>query len=163
MAVTFATEKTLGKLSKWLRILGFDTRSEADGEDLAAAGETGRIVLTRTRRRLERLGRERCLFIGSNNPFDQLKEVIGALGLKPDDVRLFTRCLICNDPTEPIEKNAVCDRVPDYVWESCNRFWQCRRCRKIYWSGSHRQRAGQKIADLFAGGRQDRSNHGAGS
>ena len=50
MALYFAADRTLGKLAKWLRILGFDTTFEIE----VPAGlfyenlEKDRIVLTRT-------------------------------------------------------------------------------------------------------------------
>jgi hypothetical protein len=150
MTARFAVEKTLGKLTKWLRILGFDTCSEPCGSTGSrAAAVSNRIVLTRTRRRCQELRGHPFVFIRSNDPFDQLKEVIRGLGLSLQDIRPFSRCLLCNAPTEPVDKDAVLQLVPDFVWESHERFCQCRRCHKIYWPGSHTERGMARITALF--------------
>lgn len=150
MTARFTVEKTLGKLAKWLRILGYDACGEPCGEAASkAAAVSDRIVLTRTRRRCRELKGHPFVFIRSNDPFDQLKEVICGLGLSAHDLRPFSRCLLCNDPTEPVGKDAVRHLVPDFVWESHERFCRCRRCQKIYWSGSHTERGMARIAALF--------------
>ena len=150
MTARFAVEKTLGKLAKWLRILGFDACSEPCGSiGCKAVAVSDRILLTRTRRRFPELQGRPFVFIRSNDPFDQLKEVICGLGLSPRDIRPFSRCLLCNEPTEPVSKDAVRNLVPDFIWENHERFCQCGRCQKIYWSGSHTERGMVRIAALF--------------
>jgi len=77
MTARFTVEKTLGKLAKWLRILGFDACSEPCGSiGSKAAPVSDRILLTRTRRRSRELQGRPFVFIHSNDPFDQLKECI---------------------------------------------------------------------------------------
>ena len=50
MTARFTVEKTLGKLAKWLRILGFDACSEPCGSiGSKAVPVSDRILLTRTR------------------------------------------------------------------------------------------------------------------
>jgi len=150
MTAKFTVEATLGKLAKWLRIMGFDARSEPCGSiGSKVAVFSGRILLTRTRRRFQELQGCPCVFIHSNDPFDQLKEVISGVGLSPHDIRPFSRCLLCNETTEPVNKDAVRHLVPDFVWESHERFCRCRLCQKIYWSGSHTERGMARIASLF--------------
>ena len=150
MTAKFTVEATLGKLAKWLRILGFDARSEPCGSiGSKAAVVSDRILLTRTWRRCQELQGCPYVFIHSNDPFDQLKEVISGVGLSPRDIRPFSRCLACNETTEPVIKDVVRHLVPDFVWESHERFCRCRRCRKIYWSGSHTERGLVRIASLF--------------
>ena len=150
MTARFSVEKTLGKLAKWLRILGFDACSDPCGSmGSKATAVSDRILLTRTRRRSRELQGRPFVFIHSNDPFDQLKEVICSLGLSLRDIRPFSRCLLCNEPTEPVSKDEVRHLVPDFIWESHERFCQCGRCQKIYWSGSHTERGMARIASLF--------------
>jgi uncharacterized protein with PIN domain len=157
MKISFAAEKTLGKLSKWLRILGFDALydPEVNGGEFFDNVQAGRILLTRTRRVQEKHGSSRLIFIQANDPFDQLREVITALNLKFEDIRPFSRCIACNVPIEPVEKKSVRNRVPDYVWDTQENFQQCARCRKIYWPGSHTQRSMGRIQRLFERGEQE--------
>ena len=162
MTARFTVEKTLGKLAKWLRILGFDACSEPCGSiGSKAAPVSDRILLTRTRRRCRELQGRPFVFIHSNDPFDQLKEVICGLGIKPRDIRPFSRCLLCNEPTEPVSKDAVRHLVPDFIWESHERFCRCGRCQKIYWSGSHTERGLARIASLFEDPKPIELSHGS--
>ena len=139
----FLSEKTLGKLVTWLRILGFDTVYDTN------KAET-RIRLTRTEWVAKTLQNERIIFIISNDPVEQLRQVIEHLDIAEEDIRPFSRCLQCNTRTEEIEKDVVKSRVPDYIWEIHDRFRACRRCEKIYWPGSHTARSLNKIRKLFA-------------
>lgn len=144
----FTAESTLGKLAKWLRILGYDTIFERSAPSATMAAP-GRIVLTRTRKRFERLPAEQRIFIRSDLPEDQLQEVITALDLTPESLAPFSRCIRCNEPIETLDRDAARDRVPDYVWETQSTFRQCPRCGRVYWPGSHIKRSLNEIRRLF--------------
>jgi len=146
MGPNFAAEKTLGKLAKWLRILGFDTIYDTDIKNPA---ESGRILLTRTKRIKDEYTTDKLIFIKSDKPFKQLKEVIKALGIVNEDLKTFTRCISCNTKTRTIDKNSIRSVVPDYVWESQDSFKACSKCKKIYWQGSHIKRSMEIIKKLF--------------
>jgi uncharacterized protein with PIN domain len=151
MTVTFAVENTLGKLAKWLRILGFDTLfdSGAGGVDFFRSVSPGRVLLTRTVRVKKKLRSDRLLFIQSDDFRQQLSEVIRQLEIQQEDLRPFTRCIECNQIIESVEKQLVRDRVPDFVYESHEHFQQCGRCGKVFWSGSHASRVSDCIRQLF--------------
>ena len=148
--IRFVAEMTLGKLAKWLRILGFDTiyGTNVAGEKLTDT-VSDRILLTRTKGiRNIKIAKE-CIFINSDHPVEQLREVVSTMGIEEEDIRLFSRCIQCNASIRSIEKNAVRGRVPDYIWETQDEFHTCSHCRKIYWSGSHVQRSRDIIKKLF--------------
>jgi len=149
MEIRFLAEETLGKLVTWLRILGFDTVYDTDKPKIMGKAET-RIRLTRTERVAKTLQNERIIFIISNDPVEQLRQVIEHLDIAEEDIRPFSRCLQCNTKTEEIEKDVVKSSVPDYIFEIHDRFRACRRCEKIYWPGSHTARSLNKIRKLFA-------------
>lgn len=146
----FTAEMTLGKLAKWLRILGFDTVYAANvtGETLIYTAR-GRILLTRTKRIRNMTIEMERIFITSNHPFEQLREVVLTLGIEKEDIRPFSRCIQCNALIQLIEKNAVRGKVPDYIYETQDTFHTCIHCRRIYWSGSHIQRSHDIIKRLF--------------
>lgn len=146
----FATDETLGKLNKWLRILGFDTCDITKGP-VGPFPETvkDRLFLTRTRKRYEQHRGRHCLFIQSNDPMEQLQEVVRALNLSINDIAPFSRCTLCNANIEPVPKDAIRNAVPEYVWSTHDRFYQCRGCQKIYWAGSHTARGLERIKGLF--------------
>ena len=148
--IRFVAESTLGKLAKWLRILGFDTIYGANITEEKLIDTVGdRILLSRTKRIRNMKTAKECIFITSNHPFEQLREVVLMLGIEEKDIRLFSRCIQCNASIRFIEKNAVRGRVPDYIWETHDAFHTCNHCRRIYWSGSHVQRSRDIIKQLF--------------
>ena len=146
MEPNFAAEKTLGKLAKWLRILGFDAIYDPDIKNPA---ESGRILLTRTKRIKYEYTTDKLIFIKSDKPFKQLKEVIKALGIVKEDIKTFTRCIRCNTKIRMINKNSIRSVVPDYVWENQDSFKTCIKCKRIYWQGSHTKRSMEIIKKLF--------------
>jgi uncharacterized protein with PIN domain len=146
----FTAEKTLGKLAKWLRILGFDTfyAPEVSEKQLISAGKK-RILLTRTQRIRDMNLSKTCIFIASNDPFEQLREVIQALCITQKDIRPFSRCIRCNSLIRRIQKDSVRKIVPDYVWETQDTFRMCVLCQRIYWPGSHTRRSLEIVESLF--------------
>jgi uncharacterized protein with PIN domain len=140
MDVRFTADCNLGKLSKWLRILGYDTlydRGNADETFLRKAGDAGRIALTR-RRDLARRPESGCIVVVSADHVDmQIGEVLEALSLEPDPAKRMTRCLRCNAPLEEVSKESVTGLVPAYVCGICTQFRICRLCGRIFWPGTH--------------------------
>ena len=151
MSFSFAADRTLGKLAKWLRILGFDTRYESGASSRAffETLESERIFLTRTEKLRKMSCEHRLVFIKSNDPVEQLKQVINEVGITNEDLRPFSRCSPCNLPIVNIHKDSVIGRVPDYIWETHDAFSRCPRCERIYWSGSHTKRCMERIEALF--------------
>jgi len=150
MKLSFAVEKTLGKLAKWLRILGFDTVYEQNvAPEKFADEKRKRILLTRTRRTWEAHGPEDCMLITADRVFDQLKQLLRSLSINIDKTHPFTRCIHCNTPIGPIDKKTVYGRVPDYIWETHERFQHCSQCGRTYWAGSHVTRGTERIRQLF--------------
>jgi uncharacterized protein with PIN domain len=147
--LAFAVDRTLGRLAKWLRIMGFDTVCESDATGSAYPGlaEEKRVLLTRNTALRPAWGP--LLLIRSNHLRDQLREVVQSLDIRQDQVELFARCLVCNIPVEHIEKEAARHRVPDYVWESQTTFSRCPECGRLYWPGTHADRSRDMIREVF--------------
>lgn len=135
----FIADVMLGRLAKWLRILGYDTlyfRDAHDGRLVTLAQREGRILLTRDTRIL--LRRRLCpmLFIHHDRVWDQLRQVAQELGLTVGD-RLGSRCIRCNRSLAPLAKNRAMGRVPEYVFRHHDAFFQCEECGRIFWGGTH--------------------------
>ena len=150
MTRCFAAEKTLGKLAKWLRLLGFDTlyESEVDTDKFIEKLDNDRIFLTRTRGTRRKSTISKLIFIHSDHWSEQLKQIIQELGLKAAQTRPFSRCLDCNILIVNAAKDSLRGRVPDYIFETHDHFLKCPKCGKIYWSGSHTER-GLELAKNF--------------
>lgn len=152
MNFRFAAESTLGKLAKWLRLLGFDTvfENETARRQFLDHINPETILLTRTEKVRDTLSAsQQRIFIRSNDPVEQLRQVIDELGIEMEDIRPFSRCLICNVVNEVVEKDRIYGQVPDYVWENNTDFQACPECKKIYWPGSHIERSLEKIRKIF--------------
>jgi uncharacterized protein len=147
----FATDATLGKLGRHLRTAGFDTlcQHEYQGRDFFNTLDTDRIILTRTTKLLVRLKHRDVLFIRHNDPFEQMLQVFQELDIGPDDVKPFSRCVICNLEIKPAEKHTLQGKVPPYIWQQHRRFHLCSGCNRIYWAGSHHRRLTKRFDRLF--------------
>lgn len=135
----FIVTKELGRLSKWLRILGYDTEyfTENKGARLSIrALQEDRIILTRNTHWGEHPGIKK-LHIQGDSVYEQLRQAVKELGIKPQESAMFTRCILCNEVLREIEKGTVKDKVPEYVFKTQNRFLNCPKCERIYWQGSH--------------------------
>ena len=127
----------LGRLARWLRLVGYDAvyaRDESDHRIAAWARAEDRIVLTRDRELAHRRG-IRCLLIEHQDVESQLEEVWQALGQPPAD--LEPRCPSCNATLQPIASDEVRERVPPYVYRTHEQFRYCAHCDQVYWRGSH--------------------------
>ena len=140
----FITDASLGRLAKWLRILGYNTivfPRKAGREMLRQAAAEGRLVLTRRKDMTERQFSGRLYLIIDIKVGNQLNDVICKYSLKIDRQEMFGICLNCNENLYPMEREAVRDLVPPFVFENCTEYNQCPRCRKIYWAGTHQRNA----------------------
>ncbi len=137
--MNFICDVMLGKLAKYLRIAGIDTIYNLffmQYHLFSIAADEHRIILTR---RTEPIKSDSSsyYFVKSNDPHEQLHEVISHFNLHLYKSRFFTLCLLCNKSLQKIEKAAVRKIVPDYVFSTINDFSQCPCCKKIYWKGTH--------------------------
>lgn len=133
----FIVSDELGRLLKWLRILGFDTVLEKNKPDLVIRSlREERIILTRDSK-MSRFTGIRLVKIESDFVEKQLEQLIKELNLKIDRNNLFSICVRCNEMLEPAEKNSIKYEVPQYVFKTQENFMRCPKCRKIYWQGTH--------------------------
>ncbi len=145
----FAVDTMLGRLARWLRILGHDVAygPHLHGRGLVdCARREGRVIVTRD----TRLVRERSLpphvFVTSDHFREQIRQVGAAIPLA--EGASFTRCVECNARLEPVERAAVEARVPAYVFATQERFWTCPRCARVYWPATHQARMRAELAAL---------------
>src|SRR5262245_23465908 len=144
--IKFAVDRMLGKLAKWLRVLGCDViyGQHLSGYGLIrAARAENRLILTRDRR-LKKKQPPDFLFVESNQYREQLRQVIKACGLNPLD-NAFQRCLECNLILQPRSKASVENMVPPYVFSTQGNYSWCPKCQRIYWPATHHEKM---IAEL---------------
>lgn len=153
----FIIDSNVGKLTKWLRLMGYDAlffSGDDDASMLATALAEGRIILTRDtrimRRRLVANGQLKAILIQSDEPEQQMYQIVATLNLD-SQYNPFTICLECNQLLLEISKPEVKDRVPPYVFQTQNQFMECPACHRIYWRGTHWQAMARKLEQLIKG------------
>ncbi|GET25172.1 Mut7-C RNAse domain-containing protein [Prolixibacter sp. NT017] len=137
--VRFILDVHLGKLAKYLRMLGFDTlyRNRMDDDVIADIAEAeNRIVLTRDLGILKYNRVKLGYWLRSQQSKKQLSEVIEHFGLIRA-IRPFTRCMQCNGPMTEVPKEEVQERLETGTRRYFDRFYRCTDCGKVFWEGSH--------------------------
>ena len=130
----------LGRLARWLRILGHDVayfREIDDAELVALSRREKRTLLTRDTRLVQRLAARGAILIESPYLEEQLRQMAASSGPALIAPGLCRRCLVCNEPTLPVDKASVRHRVPPYVYRTQTRFLSCVACHRVYWSATH--------------------------
>ncbi|MDH7511330.1 MAG: Mut7-C RNAse domain-containing protein [Clostridiales bacterium] len=151
----FVVDCMLGKLAKWLKILGFDVayfnRAE-DGKLLSLARKEGRVLLTRDHRLRAEAKDVRSLLIGSENWKEQLEQVLDEFQLKRE-VRPYSRCIQCNSELKSLSKRAAKNLVAPFVYEQATVFAICPACGRVFWQGTHFEDMDGKIGQILGRGR----------
>jgi len=139
----FVIDCNLGRLARYLRLLGFDCRyaNDFNDDDVASiSAREQRIVLTRDRRLLQRKIITHGLFVRATHPRDQVREVLRRLDLYALS-RPFSRCTRCNGRLETATKSAIEAQLQPLTRRYYDDFLRCSRCGQIYWQGSHHLRS----------------------
>jgi uncharacterized protein len=144
--VKFITDSNLGKLAKWLRILGYDTTYYTGNVDhvfLRKAEREGRVALTRKRDVAERQYSGQMVIIQQERVENQLRELINKLCLEPEPEQTLKRCLRCNEALRQVSREEVAGLVPDYIFMIYKEFHMCPQCGGIFWPGTHKANVDQ--------------------
>jgi uncharacterized protein with PIN domain len=135
----FAIDVNLGRLARYLRLLGFDAVSDGrldDGDLAELAAAEDRIVLTRDRHLLKRSVVVHGYLVREVMPFDQAAEVVRRFNLA-DRMDPFARCMECNGVIEVVDKAEVDHLLEPLTREHYDEFRRCPGCARIFWRGSH--------------------------
>ncbi|MDY7038133.1 MAG: Mut7-C RNAse domain-containing protein [Thermodesulfobacteriota bacterium] len=141
MTVTFLADSMLGKLAKWLRVMGYDTHYQSFYNEgvIEQLMHEGRRLLSRHRATIEQY--PNSILILSDHVKEQLDEIRTWGGLKCGRSHWFSRCLICNVNLEEADAVKARENVPEHVfYESfADNIRFCPSCCRYYWPGSHRK------------------------
>ena len=135
----FVLDVHLGRLAAYLRMLGFDTLYRKDYDDPTLAhvsADEHRILLTCDRQLLMRKQITYGYFVRTRQPRKQLLEILAHFDLY-DEQKPFARCIHCNGKIKPVDKQEIEDQLLAKTKKYYNNFFQCEKCKKIYWKGSH--------------------------
>jgi uncharacterized protein with PIN domain len=144
----------LGKLCKWLRIMGYDAELVPhDARDvklmLLNARNEKSVILTREKSLFSHKDEVRIIFFIQQHWRLQLKHLFKELGMIPEKDKFFTKCLICNEELKSISKEEISETLPESVLERNHEFSRCPNCLKIYWHGTHLNLALKEIEEII--------------
>jgi uncharacterized protein with PIN domain len=138
-SLRFVADAHLGKLARYLRLLGFDCLFYNDAGDrklVTISVEQGRVLLTRDRDLLMHHVITHGCFVHATETREQLKVIVQRLQLE-NEYAPFTRCMECNGRLKAVDKSCIEDQLPQRVSDNYNEFWCCDGCEKLFWKGSH--------------------------
>jgi len=147
----FIVDCMLGKLAKWLKILGFDAlffNKIEDDDLLSIARKERRILLTRDTGLIEKAKDIETLFLESEKWRDQVKQVLDKFSLW-EKVNPHTRCIDCNVELKDLPKKNAKNLVTPFVYKQADSFALCPGCGRVFWRGTHFKDMEFKIEELL--------------
>ena len=138
----FMVDTHLGRLARWVRMLGFDAICDAgfDHDQIVEVSlREHRIILTHNRQLLKDARVTHGYWVRATEPREQIEEVVVRLDLR-SQFTPFSRCMDCNGTITARPLEDVAHRVPPMVRKQTGSFHQCEACGKVYWNGTHVQR-----------------------
>jgi uncharacterized protein with PIN domain len=148
----FILDSNLGRLARYLRLLGLDClyrNDYSDAEVARIASEQRRTVLTRDRTLLQRRIITHGYFVRAQQPRMQVREVLIRFDLYRQ-VAPFTRCTRCNGLLEDVDKQVISDRLEPKTRKYYDNFRICGKCGQVFWQGSHHARMQHLVAALLS-------------
>lgn len=144
----FIVDAMLGKLARWLRIIGHDTVYDTSLEDatlISMAKHDRRILVTRDTDLFRRAVKEGAPSFLIKSLI--LSEELTEMSLLLKGAFAGSRCTLCNTPLIEIERSAVSDEnVP-----KISPLNLCPQCGKLYWHGGHWEGINKTLSVLHHG------------
>jgi uncharacterized protein with PIN domain len=138
--VKFIADEMLGKLARWLRMIGVDVIYQNQIEDeklIQMARNENRIILSRDTHLIKHLDPKEYLFIHYDYLEEQFSECLRQFPDIKSEEKPLSRCVVCNTPLKEIDKESVKGRVWPFVYQTQDNFTECEKCQKIYWRATH--------------------------
>jgi uncharacterized protein with PIN domain len=157
LQLKFIADSMLGKLSRWLRILGYNVKYDTSLNDeqlIEIAKNERRTLLTRDFTLYKRAlvkGIDTFLVEGENEA-EKIAKVVKKHNLSLEVNINMSRCPKCNTRIKSITKESVIGVIPKSTSLHYDTFWKCPKCGQIYWQGSHWKRIDKTLmkAKMFA-------------
>lgn len=141
----FVTDGMLGKLTRWLRMLGQDveyTGSMDDKKLIQKAKKEDRVLLTRDIELYKQAAAKgvEAFLIENPNQTANLASLAKRFKFKLEINVEVSRCPKCNGKIKVVPKADVADEIPPTTSSTYDEFWQCQNCGQVYWRGAHWKR-----------------------
>ncbi len=141
----FIADGMLGKLTRWLRMLGHNVKYANDLDDrklIRIAKTEKRILLTRDVELYQQAisHNTNAFLVEGRNEAERLAALSKRFKLIMELDPYVSRCPKCNTKIKPAEKDKISSKIPSSTRTFYEEFWECPRCGKIYWQGAHWKR-----------------------
>jgi uncharacterized protein len=147
----FFVDQNLGRLTKWLRFLGFDVEQMKLTRKISPIlpqPQRNTFFLTRQTSLPAKLNRPDLIVLASDRVESQLAEICRRLNVSPETWAPLKRCSTCNQVLEAIPADQADGRVPEFTSQKHHHFFECPQCRRIFWEGSHQVRIRHQLQKL---------------
>jgi uncharacterized protein with PIN domain len=140
--VKFIADGMLGKLTRWLRMLGQDVTYSNQFEDeelIMTANKERRVLLTRDLELYQRAIAKGidAFYVEGRTEAEKLAELAKRFDfLLVIDLKR-SRCPRCNTKIRPTPKEKLAGKVEKNTFTYYDEFWKCPKCGHIYWQGAH--------------------------
>ena len=155
--IKFLTDAMYGRLTRFLRIFGYDTVYADDLEEFFKlnpvpddklaeyAIKNDRIIITRDYPFYKK-HRDRSVFLEGKGIYNYLQQLKNKLDLEYNFDIQKARCSICNSELERVQdKNEIENDVKPETFKHYENFFQCKNCKKVYWKGSHIEKIMERL------------------
>lgn len=138
----FLTDGMLGKITRWLRMLGYNVKYSNIFDDntlISIAKIENSILLTRDIELYNQAvnNKVEALYLEELNEIDKLARLAEKFGIKLDIDMKTSRCPKCNAQIKRVPKGEVKEKVEKNTFANYQDFWKCVKCDQIYWQGAH--------------------------
>ena len=138
----FIVDGMLGKLTRWLRMLGHNVKYSNkldDAQLIAIAKKEKRILLTRDLELYQQATAKgvQAFYVDGKTEAERLAQIAKKFGISLEIDMAVSRCPKCNAQVKPTSKENVKGKVEETTFAYYNEFWECPKCGQIYWQGAH--------------------------
>jgi uncharacterized protein with PIN domain len=138
----FITDGMLGKLTRWLRILGHNVNYSNklnDSQLITIAKKEGRVLLTRDLELYQQAAAKsvNAFYIDGKTEAEKLAKLAQRFNIKLEADLTISRCPKCNTRVIPVPREEVADKVKKTTYSHYEEFWKCPKCGQVYWQGAH--------------------------
>jgi uncharacterized protein len=150
--VKFLADGMLGKLARWLRMLGNDVVFDVGLDDAAlleAAKKEGRVLLTRDLELYKRAIAKGidAYYVEGTSEGSRLAEVSKRYGAALEIDMDKSHCPVCNTPLKATPKEQLQGELEENTYTYYDKFWKCPNCGQIYWRGAHWKQISGTLAE----------------
>jgi uncharacterized protein with PIN domain len=140
--VNFLADGMLGKLARWLRMLGHDVIYSVEFDDselLELAKREARVLLTKDLGLYKRtIGKGMdAYYVEEKTESGWLAEIAKRYGLLLMVDMNKLHCPICNTQLKLTPKEQLQTGLEKNTLIYYDKFWNCTNCGQIYWQGAH--------------------------